>query len=148
MMKHDPRKWDLRYLRLAQHVSEWSKDPSTKVGAVAAGRNERQIALGYNGFPPGIADEEDRLRDKGTKYALMQHAERNVLDNATFDLTGATLAVTQFPCLECAKSIISKRIARVITVAPPAPVPERPWTMTCKLSMELFAEAGVQVIQL
>jgi deoxycytidylate deaminase len=27
-------KWDLRFLKIAQETSEWSKDPSTKVGAV------------------------------------------------------------------------------------------------------------------
>jgi deoxycytidylate deaminase len=41
--------WDRRYLHIAQQVSCWSKDPSTKVGAVIADSPGRVVALGYNG---------------------------------------------------------------------------------------------------
>ena len=27
--------WDKKYMAMAEHVAEWSKDPSTKIGAVA-----------------------------------------------------------------------------------------------------------------
>ena len=30
----DLRDWDTRFLDLSEHISKWSKDPSTKVGAV------------------------------------------------------------------------------------------------------------------
>ena len=30
-------KWDKRFLHLAKHISEWSKDPSTKVGCIVVG---------------------------------------------------------------------------------------------------------------
>src|SRR5688572_8065873 len=108
--------WGRRYMDLARHVAGWSKDPSTKVGAVAVGksRHNHDIVVGYNGFPRGIADTEDRLNDRQTKYKLIQHAERNVLDNARFDLSGATLYVTLHPCSECAKSIVSRGIAKVV----------------------------------
>jgi dCMP deaminase len=43
--------WDLRFLTLAKTVSTWSKDPSTKVGAVIVDKNRRVVSLGYNGFP-------------------------------------------------------------------------------------------------
>ena len=29
------KKWDIRYMKLAQEVSTWSKDPSSQIGAVA-----------------------------------------------------------------------------------------------------------------
>ena len=115
---------DQRYLKLASHVAEWSKDPSTKVGAVIVGGDRREIALGYNGFPPGIDDTPERLAHKETKYAMTQHAERNVLDNARFDLAGATLYVTMYPCNECAKSIVAKGIKRVVC---PPPLDREPW---------------------
>ena len=51
-------KWDNRYLRLAKEVSTWSKDPSTKVGAVAV-LNGSVLAQGYNGFPRYILDDPE-----------------------------------------------------------------------------------------
>jgi dCMP deaminase len=105
--------WIKRYLDLAHHIAQWSKDPSTKVGAVIIGPHRRQIALGYNGFPEGIIDDPRRLNDRDIKIRLMQHAERNALDQATFDLFGSTLVVTHHPCSECAKSIVSKGIIQV-----------------------------------
>ena len=45
---------DLRFLRLAREVSTWSKDPSTKVGAVIVGDNGQVISQGYNGFPEAL----------------------------------------------------------------------------------------------
>ena len=35
-------KWDNRFLNLAESISDWSKDPSRKIGAVAVGK-QRQI---------------------------------------------------------------------------------------------------------
>lgn len=131
---------DLRYWRLAAHVASWSKDPSTKVGAVLVGVDPRMVALGYNGFPPGISDSPERLEDRPTKYKLIQHAERNVLDNAYFPTKGATLYCTQIPCSECAKSIVSKGIVRV--VCPPPPTRE-PWASDCRWAVEMFEEVGI-----
>ena len=42
--------WDKRFLDLAEHISEWSKDPSKKIGAVAVGAQRQILAQGYNGF--------------------------------------------------------------------------------------------------
>ena len=55
--------WDRKFLALAQHISTWSKDPSKQVGAVAVGNNRNILATGYNGFPKGIMDTEERLND-------------------------------------------------------------------------------------
>jgi dCMP deaminase len=44
-------KWIVRFLDLARTVSQWSKDPSTKVGAVIADNQQRVVSLGFNGFP-------------------------------------------------------------------------------------------------
>ena len=55
--------WDSRFLRIAQEVSTWSKDPSTKVGAVIVDNRNRVVSMGYNGFPQRVADDE-RLDDR------------------------------------------------------------------------------------
>ena len=134
--------WDARLIKLAQHVAQWSKDPSTKVGAVLVGRDRRSIALGYNGFPPGIADTPERLNDRETKHHLVQHAERNVIDNARFNPRGGPLYVTFFPCSECSKSIVSKGISRV--VAPP-PSENLPWSEDAIWTHMILSEAGIEL---
>ena len=51
------RKWDFRFLELAWVISQWSKDPSTKVGAVIADIFTHEIlSTGYNGFPTATPD--------------------------------------------------------------------------------------------
>lgn len=135
--------WDRRFLDLAHHVSQWSKDPSTKVGAVLVGLDKRQVALGYNGFPPGIQDAPHRLKDRATKLRLMQHAERNVLDNATFPTIGATLYVTHPPCCNCALSIISKGIYRVVS-SPMSPDFSSRWCEEVDHSRYILREASVR----
>jgi dCMP deaminase len=133
---------DRRYYALAVHVAGWSKDPSTKVGAVLVGVDQRMVALGYNGFPPGVEDLPERLADRECKYALTQHAERNVLDNAWFDCRGATLYCTQIPCSGCGKSVVSKGVRRV--VCPPPPTRE-PWASDCRWAILMFEEVGIEL---
>ena len=40
-----------RYMGLAKEISTWSKDPSSKIGAVAVVSKGQVLAQGYNGFP-------------------------------------------------------------------------------------------------
>ena len=53
-------KWDARFLDLAKHISDWSKDPSTKVGCVVVGEDREVRSTGFNGFPRGIKDTTER----------------------------------------------------------------------------------------
>ena len=54
-------KWDKRFLDLAKHISDWSKDPSTKVGCIVVGEDREIRSTGFNGFPRGIEDKQERL---------------------------------------------------------------------------------------
>lgn len=130
--------WDQRFMHLAAHVSSWSKDPSTKVGAIIVGHDKRDVAIGFNGFPAGISDDA-RLGDRSIKYKFIQHAERNVLDNAKFP--GRTLYCTAHPCCECTKSIISKGIKHVHFYENADY--ETRWAEDVALSRSLLAEAGI-----
>jgi dCMP deaminase len=69
-------KWDLRFLELARHIAGWSKDPSTQVGCVVVGQDREIRSTGFNGFPRGIEDNEERLKDREQKYPLICHAKR------------------------------------------------------------------------
>ena len=66
-------RWDLRFIEMASLVASWSKDPSTKVGAVITNDKNHVVSLGFNGFPRGV---EDRLNvNRETKLARTIHAE-------------------------------------------------------------------------
>lgn len=138
--------WDNKFLDLAEHISSWSKDPSKKIGAVAIDPNTKRIlATGYNGFPRGILDAEDRLNIREYKYKYVVHAEQNVIYNACMNgvsLQGAHIYVTGLPvCSECAKGIIQVGISKVFIRAKNIP-PN--WQESFNLTMSMFEEAGVE----
>lgn len=108
-------KWDMRFIRLANYISNWSKDPSTKVGAVITDSKNRIIGTGYNGFPRGVYDQPERYDDKDTKHGMVVHAELNAILNAVKSVSGCTIYVSPlFTCGECAKAIIQSGIKKVV----------------------------------
>jgi dCMP deaminase len=133
-------KWDKRFLELARSTAKWSQDPSTQVGAVIATRDNRILSLGYNGFPRGVEDNKSRYEDRPLKLKLVCHAERNALDNAHFDVGGATLYSTLFTCNECAKSVIQRGIRKVVS---PTPVMENN-VFNWEEALLMYNEAGIK----
>jgi len=110
-------KWDLRFIGLAQHISTWSKDPSTKVGCVVVGEDREIRSTGFNGFPRGINDDEERLMDREKKYPLICHAEENAIMHAArigVSLKDSTAYVTWPPCSRCARSLIQAGIIEIV----------------------------------
>lgn len=114
-------KWDDRFMRLAREISTWSKDP-TKIGAVIVDDERRILSTGYNGFPRGIADTEERLSNKEEKYPRVIHAEMNAILAALYNgvsVKGATLYVWGLPvCADCTKSVIQAGIRRIVITYP------------------------------
>ena len=47
-------KWHKRFMEVAELVSTWSKDPSTKVGAIVVGPDREIRSTGYNGLVRGV----------------------------------------------------------------------------------------------
>jgi len=139
-------KWDLRFIGLAQHISTWSKDPSTKVGCVVVGEDREIRSTGFNGFPRGIDDDEDRLMDREKKYPLICHAEENAIMHAArigVSLKDSTAYVTWPPCSRCARSLIQAGI-REIVYPETGKIPER-WIEDFTISDSMLNEAGVAV---
>jgi len=134
--------WDRRYLLLARHIAAWSRDPSTKVGAVIVGERKQIISLGFNGLPQGVVDSEDRLVDRDTKYKLIVHAEMNALAFAERRVEGSTLYTWPFmPCARCAGIVIQHGIKRIV-----APFEDNPrWNDDFQTSSMMFKEAGVDL---
>jgi dCMP deaminase len=137
-------KWDKRFIELAKMVSEWSKDPRTKVGAVVVDDKNRVLGIGYNGFPRGVIDDE-RLDDKPLKLQMIVHAEANAILNSHGNLEGATLYCWPGtpPCNECCKTVIQSGIRRV--VGPKLTGEESSWYKSCEVSKIMCKEAGVVI---
>jgi len=143
----DLRDWDTRFLDLTEHISKWSKDPSTKVGAVIVDSQRRIVSTGYNGFPVGVMDSYDRLTNRDNKYEMIIHAEANAILFAHQRMNGMTLYTTPFqPCSRCASLIIQSGISRVISYE--IEESKNRWVDSFKLAKELFEEAGVELLLL
>ena len=139
-------KWDIRFLELANHISSWSKDPSTKVGCVVVGADREIRSTGFNGFPRGIEDSEDRLADREEKYPLICHAEENAIMHAArvgVSLKDCTAYVTLPPCTRCARSLIQAGIVEVV-YAGTDDIPER-WMEDFTRSTNMMKEAGIKL---
>jgi dCMP deaminase len=139
-------KWDARFVKLAMHIANWSKDPSTKVGCVVVGEDREIRSTGFNGFPRGIKDDEERLLDRKQKYPLICHAEENAIMHAArigVSLKGSTAYVTWPPCSRCARSLIQSGIKEIIYPTP-GEIPER-WIEDFNISNGMISEAGVIV---
>ena len=139
-------KWDKRFLELAKHIAGWSKDPSTKVGCVVVGEDREIRSTGFNGFPRGIEDDDERLTDREQKYPLICHAEENAIMHAArvgVSLRGCVAYVTWPPCTRCARSLIQAGVVEVI-YPEGCEVPER-WEKDFNTSNGMMEEAGVKV---
>ena len=135
-------RWDNRFMRLAREVSSWSKDPSTKVGAVLV-RDRRIVATGYNGFPRGMVDD-DRLQVRDIKYKRVIHAEMNAVLFAGPDgARGATVYIygMRGPCNNCSKHLIQAGIRRVVCCGPE---PRPDWSVELEDSKFMLAECMVE----
>ena len=137
-------KWDRRFCDLAKFVSEWSKDPGAKVGAVVFAKRGGDVSIGYNGFPMEVEDSVARLADDDTKLQFVVHAEQNAIIAAASRSQGATLYVWGKPiCARCAGSIIQSGIKRVVARCPESLPETSKWRQTGLYARDMFLEAGV-----
>ena len=105
---------DRRYLRMATIWSENSYCQRRQVGALIV-KDKMIISDGYNGTPSGFPNVcED---DNNVTHPYVLHAEANAITKIARsgnNSDGATLYVTDSPCIECAKLIIQAGIKRVV----------------------------------
>lgn len=136
------RKWDLRHLRLCREIATWSKDASTKVGALIVRDGKFPVSWGYNGPARMMPDEHEFFTDREKKLAMTIHAELNAILNAGQDLRGCTLYVTQPPCSNCASQIVQTGIVRAVWLACNSGFAAR-WARSLELAEWQFNHAGI-----
>lgn len=143
------KKWDVRFLRLAEHISSWSKDPSTKVGAVLVNDLKQVVGMGYNGFARSIEDTDERLNNRELKYKLVVHAEVNAIIQAGHEARNSVLYV--YPsfmippiCHDCCKAAIQAGIAGIVGFEPNESDPRvQRWKDSIAVSRDMWQEAGL-----
>ena len=107
-------KFDRRYLEMA---SVWARNSYCKrrqVGALLV-KDRMIISDGYNGTPSGFENQCEDVNGVTKPYVL--HAEANAITKVAKsgnNSAGATLYITDSPCMECAKLIIQSGIRRVV----------------------------------
>lgn len=126
---------DKRYLRMATIWSENSYCERRKVGALIV-KDKMIISDGYNGTPSGFENVCEDDNNVTKPYVL--HAEANAITKiarSSNNSDGATLYVTDSPCIECSKLIIQAGIKRVI------------YSREYRLSdgIDLLRKAGIEV---
>ena len=138
------KKWDMRFLEMAELVASWSKDPSTQVGAVIVRPETRVVVgVGYNGFPRGVPDSEEHYNDRKEKYPRVVHAEANAILSASSSVRGCHIYVTRLlPCADCAGFIIQSGIKEVIT---DCSGDAYRWAEQHNIAMDMFGHSGVTV---
>ncbi len=138
MEKNKKTKFDHSYIEMA-HV--WAKNSYCKrrqVGALIV-KDRMIISDGYNGTPSGFENVCEEENNTTKPYVL--HAEANAITKvakSNNSSEGATLYITDSPCMECAKLIIQSGIVRVVY--------DKMYRITDGLN--LLERAGVKVEQL
>ena len=105
---------DMRYIRMAKIWAENSYCERRKVGALIV-KDKMIISDGYNGTPSGFENICEDENNVTKPYVL--HAEANAitkLARSNNSSDGATMYVTDAPCIECAKLIIQAGIKRLV----------------------------------
>ena len=126
----------MRYLRMATIWSENSYCERRKVGALIV-KDKMIISDGYNGTPTGFENVCEDQNNVSKPYVL--HAEANAITKiarSSNNSDGATLYVTDSPCIECSKLIIQAGIKRVIY--------KREYRLTD--GVDLLKRAGIEVV--
>lgn len=113
-MEEVKRKFDRRYLEMAAIWAKNSYCTRRQVGAILV-KDRMIISDGYNGTPSGFENVcED---ENGVTKPYVLHAEANAITKVAKSHNssdGATLYITDSPCMECAKLIIQAGIRRVV----------------------------------
>lgn len=146
MIREDKAK---KYFQLAEYQANlFSKDPSTKVGALFLAPHSLQVLCqGYNGFPRNVNESDPSRWERPQKYFYVSHAEANCISNACrhgTPLEGCIAVVTLFPCTSCAKLMIQAGIRMLITQQPNMKC--KRWGEEFMYSLEMFQEAGVDIM--
>lgn len=146
--------WDEYFMLQAELAKLRSNCMIKSVGAVIV-KDNRQLATGYNGTPPGVkncyeggcARCTDRIEGKiesgqGLERCLCNHAEANAVMHCAIlgigtGTSGVSLYSTTTPCLECTKMAVTVGVRKIVCLEKYA-----------ETDMGLVSESGIDVVHL
>lgn len=141
-------KWDLRFIDLAKHVAQWSRDPSTKLGAVIVRPDKSVCSIGFNGFPQKMPDTEELYATREEKYSRVIHGEMNALLFANEPVKGYTLYNYPLPpCDRCFVHMVQAGITRFVAPKPTGDQLTR-WGEAFEKTRRFAKETGVELVEL
>lgn len=133
--------WDEYFLKVAMLVSERATCPRMHCGCVLV-RDKQILSTGYNGSIPGDEHCEDvgcLIVDNHCVRTI--HAEMNaILQCSTHGIStaGSTAYVTNMPCTNCSKALITAGIKEVVIFS----------DYHDTLAEDFFKKAGVEVLRI
>lgn len=116
--KHYRPSWDDYFMAIVNLISARATCNRLYAGAVLV-KDQRIIATGYNGSPPGLphCDDVGHLMEEGHCVRTI-HGEHNALLQAArqggTSTAGSTLYTKYSPCIHCTKYIIACGVRRVV----------------------------------
>jgi len=140
--------WDDLYMTMVYLIAMKSKDESTHIGAVVVGPDNEVRSMGYNSFPRRINDYVPERQERPEKYSWMEHAERNIINNAALTgihLKGCRMYTNGIPCTGCARGVINAGIEEVIVDKQWNDNNMDKWKEEVKISSVMLEEAEVKV---
>lgn len=141
-------KCDRRFIEMAKLVASWSKDPSTKTGAVIVRPDRTVASVGYNGFPKNMSDDPELYADREKKYSRVVHCEINAMIHASQLIEGCTLYTWPFAsCDRCCVQMLQAGITRFVFPEPSQDALTR-WAEAFKRTKSYIEEAGATWVEL
>jgi dCMP deaminase len=145
---HQPTKWDMRFMKFADlTVAQWSKDGSSRVGAVIV-KDREIVTTGYNGMARGCNDDAPERHERPEKYSWMVHAEPNAIINAARQgksTLGCDMYINWYPCDICSSYVVQAGIKRIFCDQEPE-WEHHKWGAAFKRAKTILEEGGVEVI--
>ena len=146
-MNNNLTKWDLEFIKQAKFISERSKDKNTKTGVVIVDNENTEIVSGYNKFPRGADDTDQKRYERPEKYVWLHHAERSAIYKAArlgISVNGCKMYATYFPCVDCARAIIESGLTKLYTEKPD--LNHEKWGESWINAIIMLKECGVEIV--
>lgn len=138
--------WDEYFMRLAYLVAYKSHDTKTRIGSVLV-RGRNIIATGYNNFPAGVVDSEERYNNRELKRKIVSHSEENTITvSAKLGISTNNTSLYTFgvPCVSCSKILIQGGVKKIVTHKQWPNLTHSPeWIESINLSKIILVEAGI-----
>jgi dCMP deaminase len=148
----------IKYYKLTQYMANlFSKDPSTKVGALFMYPGTLHIlSMGYNGMPRNIDESKAERWERTLKYKMVEHAERNAIYNAAHSgvsLRDSICVASLCPCSDCSRGLIQSGCKMLITRdindvqgCGCSPDVIKRWSPEWDISISMMKEAGIEIM--